>query len=99
MRNRSWRVELLYVEVTNHHLQIVTVHEKYTIFESLNRFEKQLPEGCFARCSQSFLVNLRQVRKINTASVMVDTYELPVSRAKKKAFFQAVSNYFGGGMR
>ena len=91
--------EILYVEVMNHHLQIVTVHGSHTVFESLNRFEKQLPEGCFARCSQSYLVNLRQVRKITATSVLVDTYELPVSRTKKRAFFQAASNYLGGGSR
>ena len=91
--------EVLYVEVTNHHLQIVTLHGTHTVFDSLNRFEKQLPEGRFARCSQSYLVNLQQVRKITASTVLVDTHELPVSRTRKKSFFQAASNYLGGGMR
>lgn len=91
--------EVLYVEVTNHHLQVVTFQGAYRIFESLNRFEAQLPEGCFSRCSQSYLVNLRQIKKITSTSVIVDTYELPVSRTRKKAFSQAASDYLGGGMR
>lgn len=91
--------EVLYVEVINHHLRVVTFQGTYQIFESLNHFEEQLPEGRFARCSQSYLVNLQQVKKITSSSVIVDAYELPVSRTRRKAFFQAASDYLGGGVR
>lgn len=99
-KDRGIRVsidEILYVEVTDHHLQIVTIHDVYTIFESLNRFEKQLPVGRFSRCSRSYLVNLQQVRRITASTVLVDTHELPISRTRKKPFLQAFSDYLGGG--
>lgn len=75
--------ELLYVEVTNHHLQIVTLHGTYTVFDSLNRFEKQFPEGRFARCSQSYLVNL-MIGYIFPLELLfaVIVYMLPLSKRK-----------------
>lgn len=91
--------EILYVEVLNHHLQIATLSGTHTIFESLNHFEKKLPEKRFSRCSRSYLVNLQQVRRITAASVMVDTVELPISRTRRKAFLHAASDCWGGGMR
>lgn len=91
--------EILYIEVTNHHLQIVTLYGSHTVFESLNHFEKLLPEKRFSRCSRSYLVNLRQVRKITAAFVTVDTVELPISRSRRKSFLQAASDCWGGGMR
>lgn len=91
--------DILYVEVRNHHLYIVTADNTYTVFDSLSRFESNLPEASFARCSQSYLVNLRFVKKVGASSVWVDSTELPVTRMKRKAFLKAVSDYFGGGSR
>ncbi len=91
--------EIVYIEVINHHLHIVTLDEKFVAYNSLKNFETQLPEYMFARCGQSYLVNLHHVKKVDQSFVWADEYKIPLSRSKKKEFFQAVSDFFGGGMR
>lgn len=91
--------EIIYVEVINHHLHITTIHDKFVVFSSLKSFESQVPNQMFARCGQSYLINLRYVKEVGQTSVLVDQYTIPLSRSKRKEFFQAVSDYFGGGMR
>ena len=91
--------EILYIEVKNHHLYIKLLDRECVVYDSLKNFEKRLPEKCFSRCSQSFLVNLKYVKKLKQTSVMVGNEELPISRNRKKDFFEAFSNYAGGGLR
>lgn len=91
--------EIIYVEVINHHLHIITLDGKFIVYSSLKSFEDQLPTKMFARCGQSYLINLHHVRKVGQAFVLVDQHTIPISRSKRKNFVQAVSDYFGGGMR
>ena len=88
--------EILYVEVTDHHLHIVMTDRDFIVFDSLSHFEKMLPANEFSRCSQSYLVNLLHVAEIRPASILVGGYELPLSRMRRKAFLQAVSNRLAG---
>ncbi len=91
--------EILFVEVRNHHLFIRTLDEEHMVFETLSHFEERLPQGRFARCSQSYLVNLQHVTRISGSEVEVSGIKLPISRTRKNAFNMKVSDYFGGRMR
>lgn len=91
--------EILYVEVINHHLHIHTLTDEneIVVFDSLKNFELCLPAKGFVRCGQSYIVNLRHVKKVMLTSVLVDRYEIPVSRMRRKEFLKIVSDYIGGG--
>jgi DNA-binding LytR/AlgR family response regulator len=87
--------DILYMEVLDHDLHIVTPNQTYVMRGSLNEMERGL-EGChFARCSHSFLVNLGSVVSVGRDTVQVPGHELPISRPKRKQFLQALSDYLG----
>lgn len=61
---------------------------------SLSDFEKQLPMGQFARCHNSYLVNLDEVREIGRTELSLQSGEtLPMGRSYYKAFQSAFVRY------
>ena len=87
--------DILYIEVRNHTLEIVTVARRYTMRGTLAEMENAL-EGChFSKCNQGFLVNLKNVTGVKKDSVLVGGHELPISRPRKKAFLEELSIYLG----
>ena len=50
--------------------------------------EEEMKVYSFAKCSQSFLVNLAHVKSIRGNDVVVNGEELPISRNRKKAFIK-----------
>ena len=97
--HRLLSTQILYIEVANRHLHIHTPERVYVSNGALSKLEKQLEGLPFARCSQSFLVNLHYVRSVERDTVFVQGEALPLSRSKQRAFLQALSDYMGGGFR
>lgn len=91
--------DILYAEVQGHNMQIVTKKKTYEMRCSMADMEKTLADCHFARCSQSYLVNLKYVTGIGKESVQIEGYEIPVSRPKRKQFIKEVSDYMEAGYR
>lgn len=91
--------DILYVEVVNHRLYVHIRDGVYTRSGSMQEIERQLEGLHFARCNNSYLVNLRNVVGVRKDAVLVPGHELPISRPKRKAFLQTLSDYLGGGFR
>lgn len=89
--------DILFIEVKNHNLHIVSRDTTYVMRSSMQQIECELQDCHFVRCNNSYLVNLKNVTGIQKESVIVDKYELPVSRPKKKQFLKALSDYLGTG--
>lgn len=87
--------DVLYVEVRNHNVQIVTPKRAYLLRGTLQEMEEQLADCHFSRCNHCYLVNLQNVTSFLKDSIMVGGYELAVSRPKKKQFMQDLSDYLG----
>lgn len=87
--------DILYIEVRNHNLEIVTPKRTYSLRASLQEMEEQLANSHFSRCNHCYLVNLRNVTGYLKDSVLVGGRELPVSRSKRKQFLQELSDYLG----
>ena len=83
--------------MVNHHIHIHTLTDEIVVFDSLKNFELCLPAKGFVRCGQSYIVNLRHMKKVMVTSVLIDRYEIPISRMCRKDFLKAVSDYIGGG--
>lgn len=88
--------DIIYVEVYSHN---ILFHLRNTVEEcsgSLREYEEQLKDFGFARCSQSYLVNLAYVTGITQDNVQISTQTIPISRREKKAFLSAFTKYDGG---
>lgn len=89
--------DILFIEVKNHNLHIVTRSMTYVMRSSMQQIERELTDCHFVRCNNSYLVNLKNVTGVQKDTVIVGEYELPVSRPKKKQFLKALSDYLGTG--
>ena len=87
--------DVLYIEVQNHNVQIVTPKRAYTLRATLAEMEEQLADCHFSRCNHHYLVNLQNVTGFLKDSVMVGDHELAMSRPKRKQFMQDLSDYLG----
>ena len=88
--------ELLYVEVFRHYLHYHTADAVYEARGSMKEAEQQLKQYHFARCSQSYLVNLAHVEAIRGNDVICQSQQLPISRNKKAEFIEQFTRYVGG---
>ncbi len=89
--------DLLYIEVSGHTLRYVTDNETYEKRATIGEAEKELDGLPFARCSLSFLVNLKRVDRVSGDTVMIGPHRLPISRNRKKEFLQAFTDFLEAG--
>lgn len=87
--------DILYIEVSNHTLIYHTSAGDIQMRGTISGAEAALGEKNFARCSNSFLVNLAKVTAVGKNSVMVGGEELQVSRSKRDEFMRRLTNYLG----
>lgn len=89
--------EVLYIEVTNHRLYCHTAEGVLQLTSgTLSALEERLARSSFCRCNSCYLVNLRYVTDIRKDSIVVGGDELAVSRARKKPFLRALTEFVGG---
>ena len=84
---------ILYVEVMDHDLIYHTLDGEITLRGSMRETEKELAAYDFFQCNKGFLVNLEHVEAIRKNEVLVGKELIPVSRARKKAFMDALNLY------
>ncbi len=89
--------DLLYIEVNGHTLKYVTADETYEKHAKIGDAEKELAGRPFSRCTLSYLVNLKRIDRISKDTVIIGSYELPISRTRKKEFLQAFTDYLEAG--
>ena len=85
-----------YIEMYNHHTIFHTEDGVFDSTGSLKKLEEQLAGQNFVRCNNGYLVNLRHVRGVEGGDVVVGGDRLLISRTRRKAFLQRMSEYFGG---
>ena len=84
-----------YVEVVQHLLIFHTEDGDFSTRGVLKDVEAVLEENGFYKCNKCYLVNLRHVRSVHDGMALVGNDQLQVSRARKKAFAEAVADYIG----
>lgn len=87
--------DILYAEVVDHDLQVVTTKQRYLMRCSLQEMEHMVKGQGFSRCNRCYLVNLRRVSGVEKDAVRVGEYALPISRPRKKQFLQELSDCLG----
>ncbi len=90
------RIELYklnYIEVSDHEIIYHTSGGEMRAYGTMRAIEKLLPEKQFCKCNRCYLVNLRNVTRIEGNTVCVGGDELVISRPRKQAFIDALHEY------
>lgn len=89
--------DILYVEVYQHETSFVLPGRKVTGTLQLAQAEARLIPHGFFRCHRSYLVNMAQIRRIDSDVLnMPDGTDVPISKHRRRAFLDAFSSYMGG---
>ncbi len=87
--------EITYIEVFGHFLVYHTGGDDVTEWATLGKPERLLSDCGFARCSKSYLVNLKYVDGVSGDEVSVAGNRLKIGRTRYKAFMSALNEYLG----
>lgn len=90
---------LYYLESEGHYVHFYAEDGDLVAPGSLKSYEEKLADKPFVRCNSGYLVNLAQVRAVQQNTVQVGPYTLQISRPKKKAFLESLTDYIGGSVR
>ncbi len=90
--------EIVCLEVQDHELTYHTSTRDYTLRGRLSAAIDKLPAEQFFQVSASAAVNFRYVERISGEDVKVGGRMIRISRARKKAFLEALSVFMGSGM-
>lgn len=85
--------KICYIEVVDHDLIYHCTNGNVITKGSMKEAEDALDGTKFFRCNRCYLVNLEYVEDFHGSDVTVDSDVIQVSRARKKAFLDALNNY------
>jgi DNA-binding LytR/AlgR family response regulator len=89
--------DIFYAEAFAHSVCIHTADGAQEVQVSIGELEKTLAGEPFVRCHRSYLVSLRQIRRIDKSELTLDSRErLPVSRRLYAAVNNAFIRFFKG---
>ncbi len=95
-RNGSQKVEsghIYFIEVDGHNLTYHTADGVLTATGTMKELEESLTGHGFFRCNKCYLVNLEHVDGMRGDDALVHGTPVQISRAKKKAFLDALNAY------
>lgn len=88
--------QLYYVESQGHDLYFHTENGELIGTGSMQDTEKKLDGHGFFRCNKGYLVNLEHVDTVHGEEIEVHGDRVLLSRARRKAFLDALNNYING---
>jgi two-component system, response regulator PdtaR len=81
--------DILYLEVENKYVTILTVVKKYVLKDTLNNVLKHIAFPKLVRVHRSIVVNIEQIDVFNDTEIMVKKKTLPLGRTYKEDFMQS----------
>lgn len=88
---------LLYIESNLHKLLFYVMEDEiltYTLNDTLNHVERSIDSKHFLRCHQSFLVNMKYIKKINRYEVILyNNKSLPIPKARYREVYDTYVAY------
>ncbi len=88
--------QITYIESQGHKILIHTEADVYSMVETMKNMEQQLMKYKFSRCNNCYLVNLRYIESVQQSLVTVAGEKLQISRPRKKAFMDDITDFVGG---
>lgn len=98
IKGGTMRVEvanIYYIESQGHNLIVHTASGNYESAGAMKTLEDMLGEFHFVRGNKGYLINLSHVDGVRDGCAMVKGEPLLLSRARKKEFLEALTNYWG----
>lgn len=87
--------DIYYIESQGHKLIFVMKTEEVETFGTMKEMEELLAEHPFFRGNKGYFINLEHVEGMDDIFAVVKGKRLLISRPKRKAFMEALSNYWG----
>lgn len=89
--------DIVYVESVKHRITVHTLNGRYAFSGTLKAVDEELEGRGFFRSNSCYLVNLRHVTRVEQHTcVMTGGEELQVSRPRRRAFLEALTDFVGG---
>lgn len=88
--------DIHYMESQGHYIHIHKKNEVVSVLETMKNMEQALAGSGFYRCNNGYFVNLAYVERVDKYTALVGNDEIQISRPKKKAFMEALTDYLGG---
>lgn len=86
--------EIFYIETSRHKNIFHTEGKTYSIYRKMDEIENAMEGMDFLRCHQSFLVNMRYIRKISSYVMTLTTgQELSVPKARYREVKRRYAEY------
>lgn len=85
--------EIYYVESEGHYMNFYTTKNVYRTYMRMKDIKNDIGNREFFLINKGILVNLRYVDGVQTNYCVVNNVLLPISRAKKKEFMEALNVY------
>ncbi len=87
--------DILWVEAMENYVVIQTYNEKFTIHFTMKSILKQLPALYFKRIHRSYIVNVKNIEKIEDNEVILESNKgmrnLPIGKAYKEKFMREIN--------
>ena len=81
--------DILYIESIKDYVNIKTKNQEYIVLDTLKSLEEKLPESTFARIHKSYILNLNQIKSIDSKSVLlISEQEIPIGESFKINFLK-----------
>ncbi len=84
--------EINWIEGLGDYIKVVTEDANIMVLTTMKAFITKLPEDRFLRIHKSYIVNLSKVQQFSSALVEVGGQQIPLSRHKKNALEDALTN-------
>ncbi|MDZ4992781.1 response regulator [Clostridium perfringens] len=76
--------EILFLETFGRKVVIHTNAQEHIVKTSMNKLEKELENMGFFRCHTSYIVNLSKIEELQKDSLVINKFNLPVSKHRMK---------------
>lgn len=85
--------KILFVEALKDYVIIHTANDKFTIHSTMKDIEKKLPEESFMRVHRSYILNLKRIKSIEGAIVMIENSDkrIPIGGSYKDELYQKLN--------
>ncbi len=81
--------DILYVESIKDYVNIKTKNQEYIVLDTLKSMEEKLPDSIFCRVHKSYILNLNQIKSVDSKSVLlISDTEIPVGESFKVNFLK-----------
>lgn len=91
--------DIYYIESQGHTLYYHTVDDLVSASGTMKEIEEKLVPYHFFRCNKGYLVNLEHVTGMKDGNALVGGDAVVISRARKNAFLEALTNYVGEAIK